>query len=126
MTSARKIVVVDDTPEVLELIETVLIDGGYEVVLCQDATLAVETIVTERPGLVIVDLRMGGVGEWEILDQLGMIPETARTPVIVCSGAVERLRDAEPRLHAQGHDSLTKPFNIQDLLHKVDAMFGRP
>jgi CheY-like chemotaxis protein len=123
--SAGKVVVVDDTPELLELIQALLEDEGYEVVLCQDATRAHAVVAQEQPHLVVLDLRMAGVTEWEILDALKADAATARIPVLVCSGAADELRAAEPRLRSLGCDILLKPFEIDDLLRRVDSAIRR-
>lgn len=124
MSAGSKIVVVDDTTEVLELIEAVLVEEGYTVVLCRQPTQAVAVIAAESPRLVILDLRMAGVGEWEIVDALKADPALAPIPIIVCSGAVAELREAEARLRAQGCDVLPKPFDIDVLVQKVSRLIG--
>ena len=124
-TPAGTIVVVDDTPELLDLIAALLTDEGYRVIPCQDATRAHETIRRERPDLVMLDLRMAGVAEWEVLDALKADEATADIPVIVCSGAVDQLQAAERRLRALGCDILVKPFDIDDLLARVERATRR-
>ena len=84
---APKVVVVDDTAEVLELIVSVLADEGYAVVGCRDATRATATVLQETPALVILDLRMAGVDDWQVLAELRAEPRTAAVPIIICSGA---------------------------------------
>ena len=122
---AGTIVVVDDTPELLDLIDSILTDEGYRVVPCRDATRAHETIGRERPDLVMLDLRMAGVAEWEVLEALKADRATADIPVIVCSGAVDELQAAEPRLRSLGCDILVKPFDIDDLLARVERAVRR-
>jgi CheY-like chemotaxis protein len=117
-----KIVVIDDTTEILDLIDAVLTGEGYRVVLCQDAANALDTVAAERPSLIIADLHMAGVDRWELVDGLIADPRTGRTPVIVCSGAVAELTAAESRLRAQGGDVLVKPFEIDALVSKVRAL----
>jgi CheY-like chemotaxis protein len=117
-----KIVVIDDTTEILDLIDVVLSDEGFEVVLCRDAADALATVATELPSLVIADLRMAGVERWELVDALTADPRTGSTPIIVCSGAVAELKDAEDRMRAQGGDVLIKPFDINELVQKVRAL----
>ncbi|MCC6177079.1 MAG: response regulator [Chloroflexi bacterium] len=118
------IVVVDDTPEVLELVTIILEDEGYHVVACQDGTQAEATIFRVRPDLVILDLRIAGVGEWQILDAIKANERTRQIPVIICSGAVRELQEAEGRLRSQGCDILSKPFEIDDLLSMVKRHVG--
>jgi DNA-binding response OmpR family regulator len=125
MTSGNKIVVVDDTAEILDLLSLVLSDEGYAVVCCRDGRRAIETILTEQPALVIMDLTMDGVRSWELVDALVADPRTALTPFIVCSGAVQALEAAEVRLRALGGDVLVKPFDLDHLLEKVQALICR-
>ncbi|MGE3267694.1 MAG: two-component system response regulator [Chloroflexota bacterium] len=122
MNSTSKIVVIDDTSEILELIEVVLEDEGYEVIRCQDQTQALGIVIAEQPSLVIIDLRMAGVSQWELVDTIFTHQQTARVPVIVCSGAVAELHQAEARLKSLGGDILVKPFDIQALLSKVKRL----
>lgn len=114
-----KIVVIDDTFEILDLIDVVLTDEGFEVVVCQVAADALDTVAAERPALVIADLQMAGVRQWELVDGLIADPRTGDTPVIVCSGAAAELMEAEDRLRAQGSDVLVKPFDLDVLVRKV-------
>jgi DNA-binding response OmpR family regulator len=125
MSSGEKIVVVDDTAEILDLLTLVLSDEGYHVVCCPDGRQAFDTIVTERPALVIMDLTMDGVRSWELVDAVVADPRTARVPFLVCSGAVQALLDAEERLRAVGGDILVKPFDLDLLLEKVRDLIGR-
>jgi CheY-like chemotaxis protein len=119
-----KIVVVDDTAEILELIDAILVDEGFYVVSCQDGNEAVETVAMEQPALVIADLRMPGYEHWELVDTLLTDPRTRNTPVIVCSGAVSELQAERGRLLAHGGDVLVKPFDIDTLVTKVREMTG--
>lgn len=125
MTSGTMIVVVDDTAEILDLLTLVLSDEGYQVVCCRDGRTALDTILTEQPALVIMDLTMDGVQSWELLDALVADPRTAATPFIVCSGAVHALEAAEGRLRTLGGDVLVKPFDLDLLLEKVQVLIGR-
>lgn len=119
-----KVVVIDDTFDILDLIEVVLSDEGFQVVRCPDAAAALETVAAERPALVIADLRMSGVHRWELVDALIADPRTGRTPIIVCSGADGEIRDAEERVRAHGGDILVKPFDIDVLVQKVRELIA--
>jgi CheY-like chemotaxis protein len=120
----QKIVVIEDTPDILELIEVVLSDEGYRVVSCQVADAAIDTVASEQPALVIADLKMAGVQHWELVDALIEDPRTGKVPMIVCSGAAVELREAEERLRQQGVDVLVKPFDIDVLVTMVHTMIG--
>jgi CheY-like chemotaxis protein len=124
MDELPKIVVIDDTPEVLDLLEILLSDEGFEVVRCQRAADALDTVFASAPVLIIADLRMVGVERWELVDALMTDERTAHVPVVVCSGAVAELRAAEPRIQAHGGDVLTKPFDISVLVSMVKRLIA--
>ena len=122
--NAEKIVVVDDTVEILELLTLVLSEEGFQVICCPDASQALDTVAAERPSLVIVDLTMAGVRSWDLVDALAADPRTGHTPFIVCSGAVQELHAAESRVRALGGDVLGKPFDIDRLIDKVQRLIA--
>lgn len=114
-----KIVVIDDTAEILDLLDVVLSEEGFRVVPCQVAAEALDVVAAEQPALVIADLKMAGVQQWELVDALIDDPRTGQTPIIVCSGAAAELQAAEGRLRTRGGDVLAKPFDIDVLVRKV-------
>jgi CheY-like chemotaxis protein len=121
----KKIVVVNDNPEFLELVETLLSEERYAVSVCVHGDKAYQLIKAERPNLVILDVRMVGVDEWQVLDMIKLDPDTADIPVIVCSAAVREIEAAEARLREQKCDILLKPFNIDELIAKVQTHIGQ-
>ncbi|HYU19227.1 MAG TPA: response regulator [Chloroflexota bacterium] len=118
------IVVVNDNPEFLELAQTLLQEEGYRVEVCQEGQRAYAFVKKAMPALVILDVRIVGVGEWQVLDMLKLDPETAKIPILVCSAAVNEVRAVEARLHEQGCEILFKPFEIDELLEKVQRLTG--
>jgi two-component system response regulator (stage 0 sporulation protein F)/two-component system alkaline phosphatase synthesis response regulator PhoP/two-component system KDP operon response regulator KdpE len=120
----RKIVVVDDAPEILDLLDVVLGDEGFHVVSCDDADQAQEVIAAEGPALVIVDLTMAGVHTWGLIETLVDDPRTRAMPFIICSGAVPELRAAEERVRSLGGDVLVKPFDLDLLIEKVHGLIA--
>ena len=123
--ATKKIVAVNDSQEFLELIETLLREEDYNVRVCQYGDRAYQFIKDEQPDLVILDIRMVGVAEWQVLDMLKLDPETAHIPVLVCSAAVREIQAAEARLREQNCDVLLKPFDIDELLAKVREHIGQ-
>lgn len=124
MTSREKIVIIDDTADVLELVDILLTDEGYVVLACQDAGDALEMVAREQPALTIADLRMAGVQQWDLIDSLQNDPRTKRAPVIVCSGAVTDIRAAEARICERGGAILVKPFDITELIGLVQRLIA--
>lgn len=115
----KTIVVVNDSPELLELAEMLLRDEDFDVKVALLGTGALELIRTTMPDLVILDIRLPDVSGWDILQALKLDPETSSIPVLVCSAAVQELRTLDAQLARIGVDVLVKPFAIDTLLDKV-------
>ena len=115
----KTIVVVNDSPEILELMKELLEDEGYRAILCDQGPGAYRLIKETMPSLVILDLLMTDRPRWHVLDAVKLDPETAPIPVLICSAAVREIHEAEGRLRAHGCDLLLKPFDLNELLEKV-------
>src|SRR5918999_1360617 len=126
MTSGRpRILVVDDTPAVLDVVRKVLQSEGYYVATCLESRHAVRIAQEERPDLIMLDVVMPEVSGWEVLAQLRADPRFARTPVIVCTAYVAEALGRLEELQA-GADRhlgfLPKPFDIEELIEVVDSV----
>jgi DNA-binding response OmpR family regulator len=117
-------VVINDSPELLELAEALLRDEDFDVKVGLMGRGALELIRASRPDLVILDIRLPDVSGWDILQALKLDPATMHIPVLVCSAAVHELRELGPQLAAMGVDVLIKPFAIDTLLEKARALTG--
>jgi DNA-binding response OmpR family regulator len=120
----KTIVVINDSPELLELAEMLLRDEDYDVKVALLGTGALELIRTTTPDLVILDVRLPDVSGWDVLQALKLDPKTSAIPVLVCSAAVQELRSLDAQLATMGVDVLIKPFAIDALLDKVRNLIG--
>jgi DNA-binding response OmpR family regulator len=120
----KSIVVINDSPELLELAEMLLRDEDFDVKVALTGSGALELIRTTMPDLVILDVRLPDVSGWDILQALKLDADTSMIPVLVCSAAVQELRGLESQLARMGVDVLIKPFAIDTLLEKVRALIG--
>ncbi len=117
----QRIIVIDDTPEIVQLYDDLLTDEGYAVV----ATFAgppadVSEIEHHHPDLVLMDWLFGReVAGMRILDMLRGYPPTAAIPIIVCTAAHKSLGEAEGHLTECGVRILRKPFDIDDLVAMI-------
>jgi CheY-like chemotaxis protein len=106
------ILVMDDDPDIVELLRCVLSDAGYEVAIADgDAALALAQ--QRQPHLILIDLPLPDADEVEVIQRLQADPTTAHIPIIALSAPPQRL----PAL--PGNDRLTKPFKLGHLLAKV-------
>jgi CheY-like chemotaxis protein len=114
------IAIVDDNVEMLEIVNLLLTDAGYQTIMCSDGTFAYQMIRHRKPDLVLLDLRMHHPQEgWVNLDLLRADPATAKIPVIMYSGDRAFLQQRGAELRAKGCDILEKPFRADELLNKI-------
>jgi CheY-like chemotaxis protein len=118
------IMVVDDTPALLDVVRGALEDEGYRVATCLESREAVRLAQAERPDVIMLDVVMPEVSGWEVLARLRADPAFARTPVIVCTAYVAEAlgRLAELRGPDQHLGLLPKPFELEELLEVVNSV----
>ena len=115
-----RVMVIDDTQEVLELFREILTEEGYEVVLYSYGIQDMGEVERVKPDLIVLDHIFGEerVG-WQMLQKLKMRRATENIPVVVCTAALRQLQELEGYLKAHGVQVVPKPFGIDDLLHAV-------
>ena len=119
----KRILVINDTKEILELFRDILGDDGlgHEVVLMTYAPDELSRITAEKPDLVIVDFILGEQETlgWALLQKLRMSRDTADIPIIACTAAAKQVRESEAYLMDQGIEVVLKPFTVSQLEHAV-------
>lgn len=117
------ILVADDDPDIRELVALRLTRAGYRVETAADGLEAFDRAVELRPDLVVLDVSMPGADGFETSRRLRGDPRTAHVPVIFLTA---RTRDEDVLTgYARGGDGyVTKPFEPQELLDRVDALIG--
>ena len=114
----RRILLLDRDPSILELYRELLGDEGYETVSEEMATLCPDRVEQLSPNLIIMDYVLhANPGGLDFLQRLKLNERTAQIPVILCTAAIQMLRDVERYLKV---DVLSKPFEITDLLAHVE------
>ncbi len=118
-----QIVVVDDDPTLAELMREHLTDEGYAVTTCTRGDEAFGVVRGVSPALVILDVRMAGLGGLGVLYLLATDPRTARIPVLLCTAVSPMEMQAWDEVLAQrGVPVLFKPFALGDLTTAVRAL----
>jgi DNA-binding response OmpR family regulator len=116
-----RIAVLEDDPLLLDILEVLLQEEGYEVTACQEPDGAYALVRDAQPDLLILDLRMNGAETgWVLVERLKRDPTTSRVPVIVCSAAAYSLREREDVLRSYDARVLEKPFDVEELLGLIE------
>jgi twitching motility two-component system response regulator PilH len=122
----QTILVINDSPEFLQLMEDFLGDHGYTVRRKENGAGVVELVNAQPPELIVLDLVLGEADGWAILLGLRADDHTRHIPVIVCSAAADRARQIRGQLHDAAVRVLEKPFDLEHLLALVVELVGPP
>jgi CheY-like chemotaxis protein len=118
--SARRILIVDNDKNTTHLVKILLEKTGRYVVFEEnDSTRAHQTARNFRPDLIFLDVVMPDRDGGEIAAQIRADPELQYTPIIFLTALVTRA-EAESGLHIDGHPSLAKPINIEELINAIE------
>jgi len=123
--SSHKILVVDDEPDVLRMLEVVLGRRGHRVLTAPTGIEGLVTAQGERPDLILLDIMMEGMDGWEVLKLLKLEEGTREIPVVMLSARVEP-RDKIRGLQEGAVDYITKPFSVREMLETIEAVLERP
>jgi DNA-binding response OmpR family regulator len=121
---ARRVLVVDDQPEIRGMTETILAGAGYEVGTAENGEEALRRIRRERFDLVLLDVNMPGMDGWETLRLLRADPSFGSLPVAMFTVKTE-VRDRIHGMQEGAVDYITKPFAVDDLLLRVERILAR-
>lgn len=114
------ILVVDDTPDNLRSLSALLTTEGYRVRKAISGEMALETIQVAPPDLLLLDINMPSINGYEVCQRLKANPQTLDIPVIFLS-AYNQPVDIVKALKVGGVDYITKPFNIEEVLARVET-----
>jgi DNA-binding response OmpR family regulator len=118
------IVVINDDPTFLELVKDLLEDERFRVEVRRIGGGAYQVVKERQPALVILDVRLGDKNGWDVCQALVLDPATQRIPILVCSGAADELRAVAEQVRRLGGDVLRKPFALDALVSKAEALLG--
>jgi DNA-binding response OmpR family regulator len=120
MRMAARIMVINDTQEILELFRDLLTSEGYEVSLYSYGVHDMKEVERVAPDLIIIDYLIGDERTgWQMLQKLKMTRSTAAIPIIVCTAALNQVKEIEGWLTQKRITVVLKPFDVDDLLAAV-------
>ena len=122
--SAVRVLVVDDDPVILRLLQVNFEMEGYEVMTAADGVKGLQAARDERPDVIISDVMMPHMNGLELVAALGADAVTGAIPVILLSARAQET-DVNDGLHAGADDYVTKPFDPLELIERVQQLLGR-
>ena len=115
------ILVVDDQPQNIELLEAHLVTQGYEIIPAESGEEALEKLSGNHVDLVLLDVKMPGMSGFEVLAKLRADKKTGRIPVIMITAHKES-EDRVKALKSGCDDFIFKPFDKHELLARVKSL----
>ncbi|MFI4897083.1 MAG: response regulator [Phycisphaerales bacterium JB059] len=124
MEKVCRILVVEDEPDLAELIAYNLRTEGHEVEIAADGAAALQAVDANRPHLILLDLMMPRLTGQQVAERLKQAPATSRIPIIMLTAKSEE-RDELQGLQLGADDYITKPFSMSVLLARVGTVLRR-
>ena len=120
---SHKVLIADDEPNIVVSLEYLLKRAGYTVLVARDGQEAIDTIRSERPALVLLDVMMPKKSGHEVCAEL-RADEALRGTLVLMLSAKGRDTDVDKGLGVGADAYMTKPFSTKDLAAKVAEMLG--
>ncbi len=119
-----KILVVDDEPEAVELVEYNLRQAGFDVLTAADGAEALKMARAKLPGLILLDLMLPEIDGLEVCKMLRRDPATASIPIIMLTAKAAEI-DRVLGLELGADDYVTKPFSLRELVLRIKKLLHR-
>jgi CheY-like chemotaxis protein len=121
----KKVLIVDDQPQVRELVAVTLQIGNYQILFAENGQQALEIAQTRHPEVILLDVMLRGsdLNGLEVCRRLKNDPATSDIPIIILSASGQQ-SDINAGRTAGADDYLTKPFSPIALLEKVEGVAG--
>lgn len=115
--SIKKVLIVDDEPDTLELVKLVLESGGFETVLATNGMEALAQIEAAKPDLILLDIMMPDMDGWDVFRKIK--EKRLKIPIAILTAKAQNI-DKLLGLHVlKADDYITKPFGKNELINKV-------
>ncbi len=121
---AQRILVVDDEPDLLELVRVTLDGAGFRVETAESGSEALECVRRSPPDLVVLDLMLPDLSGTEVCRKIRAVPELAATPIIMLTAKADEV-DRVVGFEVGADDYVTKPFSPRELTLRVRAVLRR-
>jgi DNA-binding response OmpR family regulator len=121
MTSA---LIVDDDPDVCDLVAYKLEQSGFEVRRASNGQQALDSVAAQEPDVVLLDIMMPGMSGLEVLERWRVEGSTARLAVLLLTAKAQE-SDVERGFELGADDYIVKPFSPREVVRRVNAVLTR-
>jgi two-component system alkaline phosphatase synthesis response regulator PhoP len=123
MDTQRTITVVDDNPDIITIVKTILEGKGYQVLSASSGQELLNLLTDRKPDLIILDIMMPEMDGLEVLGRLKAVTETASIPVILLTAKVQ-YEDVLGGYKLGADYYITKPFTSTQLVNGINLLLG--
>lgn len=124
MSNPRKVLIVDDEPNIVTALEFLLRRSGYDVQLATNGAEALQQVDAYRPDLVLLDVMMPVKSGYEVCQTLRERPDLAHMKIVMLSAKGSEA-EVNKGLSLGADLYITKPFSTQELVSTIDRLFGQ-
>ena len=114
----KKILVVDDEPDVVSLLDLMLKGQGYSVIVAVDGQEALEKARSEKPDLILLDIMLPRIDGYKVARMLKFDEKYSQIPIIMLTAKVQE-KDRQMGMETGADEYITKPFDVTALLAKI-------
>jgi len=118
----KKVLVVDDEPDILFTVSNMLEMNGYSVVKATNGKECIKKVSQHNPDLILLDIMMPEMSGWDVAAKIRDNPSWCNIPIIFLTAKGDTMSIGMGGITAQ--DYIVKPFNIKDLKNRVEQVLN--
>jgi DNA-binding response OmpR family regulator len=118
------VLVVDDEPEISKMVAKIMEARGHRVTVAKDGQDALDSVVRDRPDVMILDLNLPKLDGFEVCKRLKTDPATRAIPIVMLTAAYVSVEDATRGVGIGADEYVVKPFLREVLVHNVERLLA--
>ena len=123
----KKILLVDDDPDLVEAMKIILENKSYDVAVAHDGKEGLKKVETEQPNLIILDVMMPEIDGYEMCAKLKSDPQYRHIPILLLTAVGEAISTTtytkEMGMRMEADDYIPKPVELMELVERVEKLF---